>query len=109
MFFTYLSECCEFLWSHGSYFFVNTIFTFAIFLRGLLARSIIQAQAFSPAYSNVYAALVAVINSKFPHIGELILRRLIVQFKRSFRRNDKATTVTVTKFLAHLVNQQVVR
>lgn len=78
------------------------------FLRGLLARSIIQAQSFSPTFSNVYAALVAIINSKFPHIGELILRRLIVQFKRCFRRNDKTTTVTVSKFIAHLINQQVV-
>ncbi|KJH47876.1 MIF4G domain protein [Dictyocaulus viviparus] len=75
--------------------------------KGLLVRSIIQAQAFSPVFSHVYAAFVAVINSKFPHIGELLLRRLIVQFKRSFRRNDKGTTVTVSKFIAHLINQRV--
>lgn len=78
------------------------------FYRGLLARAIIQAQAFSPAYTNVYAALVAVINSKFPEIGELILKRLVNQFSRSYQRNDKATVVTILKFLAHLVNQQVV-
>ncbi|CAD6195532.1 unnamed protein product [Caenorhabditis auriculariae] len=75
--------------------------------KGLLTRSIIQAQAFSPTFSHVYAALVAVINSKFPHIGELLLRRLIVQFKRSFRRNDKGVTINVSKFIAHLINQQV--
>lgn len=75
--------------------------------KGLLARSICQAQAFSPVFSNVYAALTGVINSKFPHVGELILRRLVVQFKRSFRRNDKGTTVSVSKFIAHLINQQV--
>ncbi|XGW09487.1 hypothetical protein V3C99_011634 [Haemonchus contortus] len=75
--------------------------------KGLLVRSLMQAQAFSPVFSHVYAAFVAVINSKFPHIGELLLRRLIVQFKRSFRRNDKGTTVTVSKFIAHLINQRV--
>ncbi|CAO4365307.1 unnamed protein product [Caenorhabditis nigoni] len=75
--------------------------------KGLLCRDIIAAQAFSPGFSNVYAALVAVINSKFPHIGELLLRRLIVQFKRSFRRNDRGVTVNVIKFIAHLINQQV--
>ncbi|ULU05990.1 hypothetical protein L3Y34_018121 [Caenorhabditis briggsae] len=75
--------------------------------KGLLCRDIIQAQAFSPGFSNVYAALAAVINSKFPHIGELLLRRLIVQFKRSFRRNDRGVTVNVIKFIAHLINQQV--
>ncbi|VDN52234.1 unnamed protein product [Dracunculus medinensis] len=76
--------------------------------KGLLARSIIQAQSFSPTFSNVYAALVAVINSKFPNIGELILRRLIIQFKRTFRRNDKAMVLNIVMFIAHLVNQQVV-
>lgn len=75
--------------------------------KGILVRSIIQAQAFSPGFSHVYAALTAVINSKFPHIGELLLRRLIVQFKRSFRRNDKNVAITVTKFIAHLINQKV--
>lgn len=75
--------------------------------KGLFARSIMQAQAFSPSFSHVFAALVAIINSKFPNIGELILRRLIIQFKRSFRRNDKQTCVTVCKFIAHLANQRV--
>lgn len=32
--------------------------------RGLLCRSIIQAQAASPTFTNVFAALVAIINSK---------------------------------------------
>ena len=32
--------------------------------RGLLARSIMQAQAASPTFTHVYAALVAVINTK---------------------------------------------
>ena len=76
--------------------------------RGLLARSIIQAQQFSPTFSHVYAALVAVINSKFPQIGELILRRLIIQFKRAYKRNDKNAAATASKFIAHLINQQVV-
>ncbi|GJQ86613.1 putative pre-mRNA-splicing factor CWC22 [Trypoxylus dichotomus] len=42
--------------------------------RGLLCKSLIQAQAASPTFTNVYAALVAVINSKFPNIGELLLK-----------------------------------
>ncbi|KAF7268997.1 hypothetical protein GWI33_017920 [Rhynchophorus ferrugineus] len=42
--------------------------------RGLLCKSIIQAQAASPTFTNVYAALVSVINSKFPNIGELLLK-----------------------------------
>lgn len=58
-------------------------------VRGLLARSILQAQTASPIFTHVYAAVVAIINSKFPQIGELILKRLILTFRRSYRRNLK--------------------
>lgn len=59
--------------------------------RGLLARSVIQAQAASPMFSHVYAALVAIVNTKFPQTGELIAKRIIVRFRRAFRRNDKVS------------------
>lgn len=75
--------------------------------RGLLCRSIIQAQAASPTFTHVYAALASIINSKFPSIGELLLQRLVITFRRGFRRNDKTICVTASKFIAHLVNQRV--
>ncbi|KAK6166549.1 hypothetical protein SNE40_023209 [Patella caerulea] len=75
--------------------------------RGVLARSIIQAQSASPTFTHVYAALVAIINTKFPQNGELILKRLVIQFRKGFRRNDKTLCLSSTRFLAHLVNQQV--
>lgn len=75
--------------------------------RGLLSKSIIQAQAASPTFTNVYAALVAVINSKFPNIGELLLKRLVLQFKRGFKQNNKVTCISAATFIAHLVNQRV--
>ncbi|KAL1123774.1 hypothetical protein AAG570_001547 [Ranatra chinensis] len=76
--------------------------------RGLLCRSIIQAQATSMTFTNVYASLVAIINSKFPKIGELLVRRVIMQFKRGYKRGDKAITTSASTFIAHLVNQRVV-
>ncbi|KAJ3653228.1 hypothetical protein Zmor_012490 [Zophobas morio] len=75
--------------------------------RGLLCKSIIQAQAASPTFTNVYSALVAVINSKFPNIGELLLKRLVLQFKRGFKQNNKVICISATTFVAHLVNQRV--
>lgn len=75
--------------------------------RGLLCRSIIQAQAASPTFTHVYAALVAIINVKFPNTGELLLHRLVIQFKRGFRRNDKAICLSSSRFIAHLINQRV--
>uniref|UniRef100_A0A8B9R811 Pre-mRNA-splicing factor CWC22 homolog n=1 Tax=Anas platyrhynchos TaxID=8839 RepID=A0A8B9R811_ANAPL len=53
--------------------------------RGLLSRSILQ----------------------FPNIGELILKRLILNFRKGYRRNDKQLCLTSSKFVAHLMNQNV--
>ena len=75
--------------------------------RGLLCRSLMQAQAFSPTYTHVYAAMVAVINTKFPQIGELLLNRLLLQVRKGIRRNDKSSCLSSCRFIAHLVNQQV--
>ncbi|KAF2346686.1 Initiation factor eIF-4 gamma MA3, partial [Trinorchestia longiramus] len=75
--------------------------------RGILCRSLMQAQAFSMTFTHVYAALVAVLNSKFPQIGLLILNRLIIQFRRGIKRNDKNICLSSSRFIAHLMNQQV--
>ena len=75
--------------------------------RGLLAQSLIKAQAASLPFTPIYAALVAVINSKIPTLGELLLRRLVLRFRKGYKRNDKAVCLSATTFLAHLVNQQV--
>ncbi|XP_041117696.1 pre-mRNA-splicing factor CWC22 homolog isoform X2 [Polyodon spathula] len=75
--------------------------------RGQLARSILQAQNASPIFTHVYAAVVAIINSKFPQIGELVLKRLILNFRKGYRRNDKQLCLAASKFVAHLVNQNV--
>ncbi|KAM4626157.1 pre-mRNA-splicing factor CWC22 homolog [Discoglossus pictus] len=75
--------------------------------RGQLARSVLQAQSASPIFTHVYAAVVSIINSKFPQIGELILKRLILNFRKGYRRNDKQQCLTASKFVAHLINQNV--
>ncbi|KAJ3819091.1 MIF4G-domain-containing protein [Lentinula raphanica] len=75
--------------------------------RGLFARSIMKAQASSLPFTPVFAALVAIINTKLPQVGELVLIRLISQFRRAFKRNDKIVCHSTTTFLAHLVNQAV--
>ena len=48
--------------------------------KGLLARAIIKAQMASPNFTHVYAALIAVINTKLPEIVQLIIKRVILQF-----------------------------
>mmetsp|Transcript_10555 Transcript_10555/g.24805 ORF Transcript_10555/g.24805 Transcript_10555/m.24805 type:complete len:659 (+) Transcript_10555:165-2141(+) len=76
--------------------------------RGLFARSVIRAQMASPGFTHVFAGLVAIVNSKLPEIGDLIIRRVILQFRRAYKRNDKIVTTAAIKFMAHLVNQKVV-
>lgn len=59
--------------------------------RGLFARSVMKAQAASLPFTPVFAALVAIINTKLPQVGELVVTRLVSQFRRAFKRNDKVT------------------
>ncbi|KAI3978375.1 hypothetical protein MKX01_013173 [Papaver californicum] len=75
--------------------------------RGLFCRSCMKSQMASPGFTDVFAALSAVVNTKFPEVGELLLRRIVLQLKRAYKRNDKPQLLAATKFIAHLVNQQV--
>ena len=53
-------------------------------------------------FTHVYAALVAVINTKFPQTGELIVKRLVSQFRKGYRRNDKVSKNKLHKPLKHV-------
>ena len=75
--------------------------------RGLFCRSIMKAQAASLPFTPIYAAMTAIVNTKLPQVGELLLTRLIVQFRKAFKRNDKAVCLSSTTFIAQLCNQQV--
>ncbi|KAI6124023.1 MIF4G-domain-containing protein [Pisolithus croceorrhizus] len=63
--------------------------------RGLFARSVMKAQAASLPFTPVFAG------------SELVLIRLISQFRRAFKRNDKTVCHSSTTFIAHLVNQAI--
>ncbi|KAJ5309418.1 uncharacterized protein N7443_001879 [Penicillium atrosanguineum] len=75
--------------------------------RGLFCRSIMKAQAASLPFTPIYAAMVAIVNTKLPQVGDLLLSRLIIQFRKAFKRNDKAVCISSTTFIAHLCNHQV--
>jgi pre-mRNA-splicing factor CWC22 len=76
--------------------------------KGLLATAIIKSQMASPNFTHVYAALAAVINSKLPNVIKLLIDRYILQFQKSYKRNNKIVCMATTRMLAHLVNQQVI-
>lgn len=75
--------------------------------RGLFCRSIMKAQAASLPFTPIYAAMVAIVNTKLPQVGELLVNRLVIQFRKAFKRNDKSVCHSATTFIAHLINQQV--
>ncbi|KAI9275242.1 MIF4G-domain-containing protein [Helicostylum pulchrum] len=75
--------------------------------RGLYCRSMMKAQTASLPFTPVYAAVTAVINTKLPAVGALLLTRLVLQFRRAFRRNDKTSCLATTMFIAHLTNQLI--
>lgn len=71
--------------------------------RGLLCNSLIKSQQLSTVYSDVYSSLVSVINSKIPEIGMLLLKRLIVRYKRMARRENTDGCRAIVIFLSELV------
>jgi pre-mRNA-splicing factor CWC22 len=75
--------------------------------RGIFCRSVLTSQMAYPEMSDVFSALVAVINSMFSDVGQLFVRRIVWQFKRAYKRNDKAQLINTVKFIAHLVNQKL--
>ena len=48
-----------------------------------------KAQAASLPFTPVFASLVAIVNTKLPQVGELVLTRNISQFRKLFKRNNK--------------------
>lgn len=44
---------------------------------------------------------------QLPENGELVLKRLILNFRRGYKRNDKTLCISSSRFIAQLVNQQV--
>jgi pre-mRNA-splicing factor CWC22 len=76
--------------------------------RGLFCQSLLKAQHASLPFTPIYACLAAICNTKLPQVGELLVKRLIMRFRKAYKRNDKAVCLSSTMFIAHLVNNQVV-
>merc|ERR1719334_1833117 len=75
--------------------------------RGILVQGMLKNQLFSPSYTNIFAAVISVLNAKLPQIGELLLKRLINNFKLYYSANMREPCVGSVTFLAHLTNQFV--
>lgn len=77
-------------------------------LRGPFCKFVLSAAVSSPKYSDVYAAIIAVVNSKLPEVGELMVKRAILSFRRYYKQRDKASCQAVCIYIVHLFHQGVV-
>ena len=77
-------------------------------LRGPLCKSVLSAAVSSPKYSDVYAAIISVVNSKLPEVGELMVKRAILAFRRYYKQRDKASCQAVCVYIVHLFHQGIV-
>lgn len=68
--------------------------------RGLFCRSCMKSQMASPGFTDVFAALVAVINAKFPEVAELLFKRVVLQLKRAYKRNDKVCAFLLSQSMS---------
>ena len=73
--------------------------------RGILVKSVLNGAMASPNYAHVYVALLAVINTKLPECGELLVTRAILAFRRGYAQRDRGIVSSVLALLGHLFNQ----
>lgn len=78
-------------------------------MRGVLAKALLQATLVSAQrYGAVYAAALSVLHSKLPEVGDLVVQRAILHFRKSYQRKDKPGCIAMCLFLGHLFHQSVV-
>jgi len=75
--------------------------------RGILTKSILNASIGSMQYTSTYATLISVINSKLPEVGELLLTRAILSFRKGYKYRNMNTVSSTLSLLGHMFNQNI--
>ena len=75
--------------------------------QGLFIREIMKQQIRITTNTELYGSLISIINSKIPEIGELLINRLVLQFKKNYLQNNKNLINSSIIFICQLINQQV--
>lgn len=76
--------------------------------RGLLVRSVMESVLATPQKCSVLAALVSILNSKIPEIGEIAGARVVALLKKAYVENKRQVFRKSLLFLCHLLLQKVV-
>ncbi|GER49843.1 pre-mRNA-splicing factor cwc22 [Striga asiatica] len=78
-----------------------------VWCRGPFCEAVMLAQSVSPDLSTLYAALVAAVNSRFPDVGLLLVKRVVLQLRTTYNSRNRKKMLVASRFLAQLVNQAV--
>lgn len=76
--------------------------------RGVLCKTLLRAQFGSPGLTDVFAALIAVINSRMPAVIELFIARLVAQLREAYETQDRELCFATGRYVACLYKHQVV-
>lgn len=76
--------------------------------RGLFCRAITKKLLAEPSTAPFLASLACIVNSKFPEVGELLIARIVVLYKRGYVDGDRQVVDSTLLFLCELVLQGVV-
>lgn len=76
--------------------------------KGTFVSALLKAQETSPSFTEVYAALTGIVNSRIRTIGALLVNRLILLYRIAFVNNNKSKCLALVRFIAHLTNQSIV-
>lgn len=76
--------------------------------RGLLCRAIVKRLLLNKSDAPILASLACIINSKIPEVGEALVARVVVLYKRGYVENDREIVDATLLFLCELVLQGVV-
>jgi len=76
--------------------------------KGLFCKSVMRAQLASIHFSSIYAALVSVVNTRIPEVGELLVHRLIAQLRKGYADREKVLCSASLRLLSHLFIHQII-
>ncbi|XP_022168891.1 pre-mRNA-splicing factor CWC22 homolog [Myzus persicae] len=76
--------------------------------RGILCKSVMEAQLASTTNTHIYALFIALIYDEISTIGELILVRCLKQFRNASKTKEKCVYLASVLFISYLIIYDVV-
>eukprot|EP00758_Cryptobia_borreli_P001235 Tbor_TRINITY_DN2055_c0_g1::TRINITY_DN2055_c0_g1_i1::g.12126::m.12126/K13100/CWC22; pre-mRNA-splicing factor CWC22 len=76
--------------------------------KGIYCKAVMRMQEENPQLSEVFCALTSVINRHFPEVGALLVKRLVIQWRRYYRRKNLPGIQSTGKFINNLFTFHII-